>query len=127
MIYYGDEVGMVGRQIPTAQGNDRGSKGAGPRDSRMVQTLIALCKERPVLRTGRCRVFLADSAQNLLGYARFSNEDQVLVVINNSDSPREIEPASLPWPLFAPGQVNDLLTGRAILSREPWYCRPRAW
>lgn len=127
MIYYGDEVGMVGETDPDCRrGMIWDQKEQDQETLEWYKRLIALRKERPVLRTGRCRVFLADSAQNLLGYARFSSEDQVLVVINNSDSPREIEPASLPWPLSAPGQVNDLLTGRAILSREPLVLPPES-
>ena len=86
MIYYGDEVGMVGETDPDCRRGmiwDPRKQDHEIRD--WYKDLIALRRARSVLRTGQTRVFLADSVQNLIGYARYDDEDQVLVILNNSD------------------------------------------
>ncbi|NLM38640.1 MAG: alpha-glycosidase [Firmicutes bacterium] len=119
MIYYGDEVGMVGETDPDCRRGmiwDPRKQDHEIRD--WYKDLIALRRARSVLRTGQTRVFLADSVQNLIGYARYDDEDQVLVILNNSDYERTINMKALPWPNGAPGHVKELLTDTLVDSAQ---------
>lgn len=115
MIYYGDEVGMVGETDPDCR---RGMIWDPRRQDHEIldwyKDLIALRRRRTVLRTGQTRVFLADSVQNLMGYARYDDEDQVLIILNNSDYERTINMKALPWPHGAPGHVKELITDTMV-------------
>lgn len=123
MIYYGDEVGMIGLNDPDCR---RGMIWDPQKQNldllAWYQSLIALRKEYRVLRTGDTRVIRADSASNIFGFVRFAQGEQVLVLINNSPTAQNLDLAEIRWPLAVPNQVQDLLTrekyslGEIVLS-----------
>jgi glycosidase len=111
MIYYGDEVGMEGLNDPDCR---RGMIW-DPEEQNLEllawhKELIALRKEHKVLRSGRCRTVWADSATNVYGFVRFSQGEQVLVLLNNSPKAQNIGLEKIQWPVAVPKQVQDLLT-----------------
>ncbi len=111
MIYYGDEVGMVGLTDPDCRRGMIWDPKAQNLDLfTWYQKLIALRREHPVLRSGHCRTVWADSATNVYGFVRFDQGEQVLVLLNNSAGAQSVNLAKIPWPVAVPKQVQDLLT-----------------
>ena len=101
-LYYGDEIGMEGREDPD---NRRDFPGGFPGDSRNafthagrttqerkifdhVKTLLRLREAHESLRKGDMRVVLAN--ETALAYVRQSPRERILVVINNSDRPASL-------------------------------------
>jgi cyclomaltodextrinase len=119
MIYYGDEVGMVGRNDPDCR---RGMIW-DPKEQDLellgwYKSLIALRREHPVLRFGQCRTVWADSASNIFGFVRFDQERQVLVLLNNQGKTQRIDLTKVVWPVAVPKQVQDLLTKETFALGE---------
>ena len=119
MIYYGDEVGMVGLTDPDCR---RGMVWDEEKQNRELlswyKQLIALRRIHPVLRTGRTRTVWADSISNVYGFARFQEGEQVVVLLNNSSQEQLVSLGDIPWPLGTPKQVRDLLTGAKLKVGE---------
>ncbi len=113
MIYYGDEVGMVGDNDPDCR---RGMIWDNKRQDRQLlqwyMDLIALRRSQPLLKTGHCRIAAADSIRNLIAFVRYDDSQQLLVVFNNSDQEQSLDLGEISWPLQPPKAVRDLLTGR---------------
>jgi len=81
-IYYGDEAGLCGFTDP----DNRRTYPWGREDQEMIafhRDIIRLRKEHPVLRRGSMKYMDAD--YNYLAYARFNEEEQCVVLINNND------------------------------------------
>ncbi len=81
-IYYGDEAGLCGFTDP----DDRRTYPWGREDMQILEIYrqaISLRKEYKVLRTGSFRFLNCES--NMLSYARFNREEQIVVAINNND------------------------------------------
>ena len=111
LIYYGDEVGMVGRNDPDCRRGMIWDPKAQNLDLlKWYQSLIALRREHPVLRCGQCRTVWADSTTNVYGFVRFDRERQVLILLNNQGKSQSINVAEVRWPVALPKQVQDLLT-----------------
>lgn len=119
MIYYGDEVGMTGLTDPDCR---RGMVWDEKRQNRKLlswyKQLISLRKKHPALRTGSTRTVWADSITNVYGFARFQDREQVVVLLNNSPQEQQLDLAALKWPLGAPKQVRDLLTGEKFRAGQ---------
>lgn len=119
MIYYGDEVGMMGLTDPDCR---RGMVWDYEQQNRELfawyQQLISLRKKNPVLRTGRTRTVWADSVSNVYGFARYEEEKQIVVLLNNSAQDQRVALQEITWPLGAPKQVRDLLTGERLKLGE---------
>jgi glycosidase len=90
-IYYGDEVGMEGGNIPDNRRPmdwNPSAEGRALRD--YVAALIRLRKQLPALRRGEWNTLLTDDKQNLYAYLRTQGKQQVLVVINNGEKPASV-------------------------------------
>ncbi len=88
-VYYGDEIGMEGANDPDCR---RCFPWQQPetwnRDLyAWTKRQIALRHAHPALRTGHFTTLLADSDTNLYACARWNDDEQLLVIVNNSDTP----------------------------------------
>lgn len=105
MIYYGDEIGMFGADDPSDRKpmywpdlmpyddpNERIEPGLFDHYRRM----IAIRNTYPALQLGSYRTLLAQDPTGLFAFARSLDVDTVLVVVNNSDHPRQLDVPS-PW------------------------------
>ncbi len=85
-IYYGEEVGMEGGNLPDnrrpMQWNPS-PEGEALRE--YVKSLIRLRKEAPALRRGEWTTLLTDDRQNVYAYLRKHQNERLLVVINNGE------------------------------------------
>lgn len=80
-IYYGDEIGMTGRNDPYNRACFDWDQGHWDQPLRgLVQTLAQLRRESPALRRGAYQTLLASG--DLFGFARFLGEDVVLLIVN---------------------------------------------
>ncbi|MBO4908597.1 MAG: alpha-glycosidase [Lachnospiraceae bacterium] len=83
-IYYGDEAGVCGFTDP----DNRRTYPWGREDKEMIsfhRDLISLRHRHPVFRTGSIK--MVDSDYNFIAYGRFDRNEQILVIINNNDTP----------------------------------------
>ncbi len=87
-IYYGDEAGVTGWTDP----DNRRTYPWGNENKSLIElhrVLIQLRKELSALRTGSLKFLHGE--YNLLVYGRFDMENQVVIVINNHNEPREVD------------------------------------
>lgn len=85
-IYYGDEVGMCGFTDP----DNRRTFPWGNEDLELLEfhkEMIRIHKTEKPLRKGSIKLLLAD--ENMLAYGRFDRDEQIIVVLNNSEELRE--------------------------------------
>ena len=87
-IYYGDEAGVCGFTDP----DNRRTYPWGKEDQELLsfhKEAIHIRKSNPVLTHGSTRFLAAD--YQFLSYGRFSEEDQIIVVVNNGQEEKEIK------------------------------------
>lgn len=87
-LYYGDEAGVCGFTDP----DSRRTYPWGKEDKVMIdfhKKMIKLHKDYKILSDGSLTFLWNDF--NGLGYARFSCDEQILVLINNRDEAREVD------------------------------------
>ncbi len=87
-LYYGDEAGMCGFTDP----DNRRAFPWGNIDVRLhrfYKKTIALRKTYPMLRTASCRIVYCD--HGLLGYVRFTEKQQIYVMISTRDTEAKVE------------------------------------
>ena len=110
MIYYGDEVGMWGANdpdsrkpmvwddlvyedevtLPDGSKKDQPDKVEVNRDLlEHYRKLIALRRDLPSLRRGSFETILIDDERQLYGFRRKLNDEEVIVVLNNSNQKQE--------------------------------------
>jgi len=141
MIYYGDEVGMWGANDPDCRKpmvwddlvyEDEvtlpdGSKKAQPDKVEVncgllehYRKLIALRRDLPSLRRGSFKTVLIDDSRQLYGFRRKLNDEEVLVILNNSDEKQEaaLEVAGSWQDRWNAGQLN-ATDGRLSVSLSP--------
>ena len=114
-IYYGDEIGMQGRQDPD-------NRRAFPRDDRgawdsslldCCRAAIALRRAQPVLRHGEYRTLAADG--DAVAYGRLMPDTQAVVVLNAGEYPARLTipsdalPAANLQPVSLPGFAAPLV------------------
>lgn len=88
-IYYGDEIGLQGDSDPLNRGAmvwDKSRWDVGLRN--FHKKLIRLRKEADVLRHGDYQTILLHDDNSLFGFKREYEEQAVLALFNNSDSPQ---------------------------------------
>ena len=86
-IYYGDEAGVCGFTDP----DSRRTYPWGNENHRLLdfhREMIRIHKTEPVLRTGSLRMLYWDN--QVLAYGRFQGDEQIIVIINNSENLREV-------------------------------------
>ncbi|MEB3198492.1 MAG: alpha-amylase family glycosyl hydrolase [Candidatus Sericytochromatia bacterium] len=114
VIYYGDEIGMLGGKDPdnrrcfpweeANEGNDM---------LRFVKRLVALRKSNPALRGGEVRTLMRHNHYRQFVFARADQGQQVVVAMNSGDETRDLA--------FSVGQIypegtrlRDLLSRRTV-------------
>lgn len=86
-VYYGDEAGVCGFTDP----DSRRTYPWGKENKRLLEfhrTMIRIHKQEQALRTGSLRMLYWED--NVLAYGRFLGEEQIVVIINNSEELKEI-------------------------------------
>ena len=112
-IYYGDEAGLCGFTDP----DNRRTYPWGYEDRELIEfhrNIIAIHKNSQALRNGS--ILLLCGSNNILAYGRFTEDEQIVVVINNrSDFAEVIVPV---WRIGVPmrGKMQ-----RLIYSYEKGY------
>jgi cyclomaltodextrinase / maltogenic alpha-amylase / neopullulanase len=102
-IYYGDEVGMVGKTDPDCRRTMIWDVAEQDRQLfDLHKRLIAIRKEFPALQTGRFQTIVSDALTNVYGYIRQNEQETIYVLLNNSSRP---QPARVPMMM----QGTDLL------------------
>jgi glycosidase len=91
MIYYGDEVGMLGGKDPGCRGTMVWEK--GQQDTALLtftREVIALRKSHPVWTDGTIRGVLCDEKQGVYGFMRNVPGVRGLVLLNRNDAPATV-------------------------------------
>ncbi|MDD3402314.1 MAG: glycoside hydrolase family 13 protein [Hespellia sp.] len=86
-VYYGDEAGVCGFTDP----DNRRTYPWGNEDQELLKfhkEMIRIHKEYHSLRTGSLRMLHWEN--NILAYARFEKNEQIVVIVNNSKDLREV-------------------------------------
>lgn len=86
-VYYGDEAGVCGFTDP----DSRRTYPWGNENERMMEfhrEMIRIHKTEAPLRTGSLRMLHCED--NVLSYGRFQDDEQVVVILNNSEQLREV-------------------------------------
>ncbi|MFQ5584336.1 MAG: alpha-amylase family glycosyl hydrolase, partial [Calditrichia bacterium] len=112
-IYYGDEIGMTGAADPDNRRQMRFGNQLKPDEKSMltdVRKIVWLRRKHPALRRGDFQTLYADT--NCFAYLRSDTNERILVVLNKSDQPQQIEIA-LPEFYRVSGAVG-LLNGEKI-------------
>lgn len=87
-LYYGDEAGLCGFTDP----DNRRTYPWGREDKELIEfyrEMIQIHKKNRVLKKGS--TIMLTYEKNLLAYARFSGNEQIIVIINNDDKLREVK------------------------------------
>ena len=105
-IYYGDEAGLCGFTDP----DNRRTFPWGNED----KELIRIHKEEKPLKKGSIKLLASD--ENLLAYGRFEADEQIVVVVNNSDELRTVT-----VPVWYAGVEMEGRMKRLIYSYENGY------
>ena len=112
-VYYGDEAGVCGFTDP----DSRRTYPWGHEDQEMIafhRDMIAIHRKYPTLRIGSIKLLLA--GDNVLAYARFDDQAQIVTVVNNSD---ELQQVCIPvWQAELPQKGS---MRRLIYSYENGY------
>jgi neopullulanase len=91
-VYYGDEVGMEGGNDPDSRRSFRWDERGWDRDLlTFFRRAIALRHEHPALRHGRYVRLLADEQQNVYAFARQTEQETLVVVLNSGVEPYELD------------------------------------
>lgn len=117
-IYYGDEAGVCGFTDP----DNRRTYPWGKEDKELIQfhkDMIRIHKTCPELLTGSLKHVVSD--YNVIGYGRFNKDAQILVVVNNNDSPM-IKEVSV-WELGVP---RDCAIEQLILTTKDGFTTKKA-
>ncbi|WP_333677380.1 glycoside hydrolase family 13 protein [Muricomes intestini] len=86
-VYYGDEVSLCGFTDP----DNRRTYPWGNEDKEMMEfhkKLISIHKNEKPIKTGSLRMLFWE--RNILAYSRFKDDEQIVVILNNSKDLREI-------------------------------------
>lgn len=100
-VYYGDEAGVCGFTDP----DNRRTYPWGHEDQQMLgfhKKMIRIHKEHEALRTGA--VVMLHCEKNILAYGRFTEEEQIIVILNNRS---ELAEVTVPvWQAEVPVKTN---------------------
>ena len=112
-LYYGDEAGVCGFTDPD---NRRTYPWDNPDEDliRFHREIIAMHRTHPALRTGSLKML--DGAHQYLAYARFSREEQFVVLINNDDRPRRVRQS-----VWAAGLPHNCEMSRLLITSDEGY------
>ena len=85
MVYYGDEIGMMGGKDPGCRGTMIWDKDKQD-DSLLgyMESVIRMRREELTLRQGSFEILTADATSNVVSFARKAGNRSCLVILNNS-------------------------------------------
>ena len=112
-IYYGDEAGLCGFTDP----DNRRTFPWGNEDKELQafhKEVIRIHKEEKPLKKGSIKLLASD--ENLLAYGRFEADEQIVIVVNNSDELRTVT-----VPVWYAGVEMEGRMKRLIYSYENGY------
>ena len=114
-IYYGGEIGLQGGEDPLNRKCmiwDETKQDLNMKDH--VMRLIALRKIHPALRSHRQTWLVIDDVKNSIVYQKECDDEQIIIVINNSNEPLELR---LP-PAVAKCEVEDIYNNKYCKLKE---------
>ncbi|KKM88268.1 hypothetical protein LCGC14_1260450 [marine sediment metagenome] len=127
VIYYGDERGMVGGADPdNRRAMDWGElKGQRKELFELYKKLVTLRKSHPALKIGEFFTHFIDRKNNIYSYLRRSEDEEVIVVLNNSGKVRKVK---VNTPNVWRGSIVDLLgagayrilRGKILVTMKPY-------
>ncbi len=92
MIYYGDEVGLTGEEFKSCRRSMVWEKEQQDTDLlAWYKRLIAICQNNSALRTGDFELVTKDAVKNIYAFKRIEEDNQLLVIFNNSPQNAELE------------------------------------
>lgn len=94
-IYYGDEAGMTGENDPDCRRCMVFGDEADSEYLRLYRELAKIKREHEAVRTGDYRKILFDDESHIVCFERFNEDEQVMVLMNNSDQERFFDSTSL--------------------------------
>lgn len=109
-LYYGDEAGLCGFTDP----DNRRTYPWGEEDQGLLsfyKEVICIRKENPVLTHGSTRFLELD--YQFLSYGRFSEQEQMVVVVNNGKEEKEVN-----IPVWEAGVPREAFMERVMLTLE---------
>ena len=113
-IYYGDEVGLCGFTDP----DNRRTYPWGREDMDLLEfhkEMIQIHKSYDVFRTGSLKFIYGE--YNLIAYARFTSEEQAVIVVNNNTADKDVELHV--WQANVPMNCQ---MNRLLLTTDNYYC-----
>ncbi|PWW05667.1 glycosidase [Paenibacillus cellulosilyticus] len=117
VVYYGDEVGMEGRNDPDCRRPmiwDEEKRDAATYE--LFQSMIALRKKYVSLTRGTMRFVFADEATNAFGFLRQTDSEVAYVIINNGTHPYAVPAPPLKDRLHACAMIDGLTGDRYTLT-----------
>lgn len=91
MVYYGDEIGMMGGRDPDCRRTMVWDTLQWNYDlQNFYKEVIRIRNEHPVLRYGTYKTVLIDNKKNLFGFMREYKNQKAIVVLNNNDRCRSV-------------------------------------
>ena len=93
MVYYGDEIGLTGGNDPLNRKTyPWGTEGTDPAKTtrELLRKLLCIRNNFPALSTGSWLTIAANSAEDTLGFARWTDNSTVVVAINSGDASRSV-------------------------------------
>jgi cyclomaltodextrinase len=116
MVYYGDEVGMMGANDPDCRAPMVWDPEAQDRDLlRWHRQLIGLRKAHPALRRGTIQTIL--TGHDVFAFVREYGDDGVVVVLNRGTAPGLVQLPADCW--RGRPYLRDQLTGRSWAAPDP--------
>lgn len=112
-LYYGDEAGLCGFTDP----DNRRTYPWGRENKELLsfyREMIRIHRKNLALRKGSIKMLKAE--QNLLAYARFWDDEQIVVILNNSDELREVT-----VPVWQAEVADGFSMARMMYSYEDGY------
>lgn len=116
MIYYGDEIGMMGGRDPDCRRTmiwDTLHWNFDLLD--FYKKVVAMRNENEVFRRGSYKTFLIDDNKKLFGFVRETNSQKAIVILNNNNNCQRIEIKS---PFENINEWNDILNGKMIKTSK---------
>lgn len=92
-LYYGDEAGLCGFTDP----DNRRTYPWGSENKDLIafhKAMISIHKNSEALRKGSFTFLMCE--QNVVGYARFTREEQIVVLVNCDEFPRKMDVSMIP-------------------------------
>jgi len=112
MVYYGDEIGMVGGKDPDCRRTMEWDSTKWNLDLwKWYQKLIEIRNAYKVFRRGSYKTVLVDNTGKLFGFSREDDHERAVVVLNNAPRKQNISSSGIQ---LSSGRWHDLLTGTSF-------------